>query len=208
MKRIVWHESVFPDSEWQCHSPRVDPHPNDVGIAGELTPARIKRYIADGIKEVNSYVSDMPLDSPKWRDGSTSTCTTYGTNGSRDWRTHVTLKLDDLGHCILGRVVMNDKVRAVLVGFPAKRSHIVDDSILLRIAALLPEHVRDKMAAKIKADGLGAEGTLAFVMFTGGRTRRGPPGARRYTLLLARAGLRWAERRDMMAKLLRDRKAA
>jgi hypothetical protein len=196
MKRIVIHESISADSDWFRCSYSADPHPTDVCLASDLTEAGTKRYIKRGSKEVTDLVAGMPLGSPKWQLSEISESTTYGMEGKREWRTRVRLKMEDLGRCICGQLVMNGELRAVVIVLPAHRKHMIDDCILLRIAELLPAHVRDNVTKKIKDDGLDARGTVAFTMLPRKVIKREPPALTDYLLLMVRAGLRWAEKRD------------
>jgi hypothetical protein len=201
MKRIVIHETGSTGSEWFKYSPPTEPHPCDIGMDCEMSATEAARYIDRGAEEIHLLVDEMPLDAPKWKRAKISSGRTFDNDGWHDFKTRVVLELEDLGRCIIGKLVMNSELRSVLVLFPPDRKRVADETVMPRIAASVPSHVRDNFCAKIRAHGLDARGTVAFVVKMPHKaTKNRPPRVRYYELLLARAGLRWAERRDSARK--------
>lgn len=183
-------------SKWSnCLYASAEPSPHDFAGDG-LHKHVLKRLLRLRREELNTTVASMEVNLSELVLTTGSSRQIWGVDGTRTYRTEVELEFADLGQCLLGRTLFNGWLKSILVVVPTGRLHITDDNIPLRIAARVPDLIAETLSSKIKADGLNPRETTAFVIRP--RKRRGaePRGLRDYELLMIRAALRWAKKRD------------
>lgn len=201
MTRFYVYESDSAKSEWFDRAYySANPSPCDVSGDG-FSKRETAEYLVRSREELNTLVRGMPAHSSEWTHAEISQWQTSGVDGVRHQRLRVQLEFHDLGRCLIGNIMMNGALKSVLVLLPAGRRHITDENILLRMAAVVPEHIAEKLTAKVRIDGLNAPGSVAFLIMPRKRMQSEPPGIRHYECLMMRAVLRWSKKRDRAGKI-------